>query len=299
VNSEHDDFKPISGSGDSRAQAHNPMPDKIGYATDLNGEGTSVASTAIGRRWGIAKKANVLAWIGVGSSGSISVSYLLESLQAFVTNVSQRQSPKKSVVVIPVNIVYDDDVLPIVNAIQKIINNGFLVVMPVGMYNTNDKKYLSGRIPGVITVGFTDRVNLGGINIYQGSGDIPPPPVAGEPDSSQYDTMSQNTNYGPSVTILAPGASSEVASISINDTSMTVTKGSSAIAAGYVAGVLATIMSENNLDLEPEKVKAILEKNAFKNTINVQKCQNGADNQCALTANILASNLCNVDIRVT
>ncbi|MDX1589011.1 MAG: S8 family peptidase [Oleiphilaceae bacterium] len=206
----------------------NPDGPDSADTSDCHGHGTHVASSAAGRRYGIAKAARVVPvrvmdCFGAGSNADViaGVDWVAANHQApAVANLSLGGGPSQA----------------LDTAVVNAVNQGVTFVVAAG---NSDRDACSGspsRIPEVLTVGST----------------------------TLEDERSSFSNHGPCVDIFAPG--SDIAGAWLNSEDETRTLSGTSMAAPHVAGAAAMILGEFP-DLDPPAVMSLLLENATRNVL--------------------------------
>jgi len=185
--------------------------------TDLNGHGTHCAGVIGGIKYGVAKNVTLFSAKVLSGSGSGSISGVVAGVD-YVT-LNQRTS-RKSVACVSfgggISTTLDE-------AITKSINSGIVYTVTAGNQNDNACNYSPGRVPTAVTVGATSN------------------------------TDTRNSNYGPCISLFAPGqliTSDWIGSITATNT---ISGPSQTFAAGALAIRLSVVPS-----LTPSQSKAWL-----------------------------------------
>lgn len=176
---------------------------------DSTGHGTHVAGTVAGKRFGVAKNADLIAVRVVSDAGGAVVSDAIAAVNWVIQEVTRTRKPS----VINISLwFYASDALDAALAVA--IDAGIHVVVSAGNFRVEAELYSPARMPQVITVGSTT------IN----------------------DTMSWYNNHGPTVNLLAPGENIISASHKEPDGGYTSMTGTS-MAAPHVAGLVAYMIA--------------------------------------------------------
>ncbi|KAK9719076.1 hypothetical protein K7432_005055 [Basidiobolus ranarum] len=209
-------------------------------STDLNGHGTFTAAIIGGRTFGVAKKASLYAVKALNSEGEGSTLTLLKGLQ-YVSQMHQLKANKKTIVNLSLGTAYNR----VINeAVNIAVEEGIVVVVAAGngingIDGQDACRFSPASASEVIAVGSTQ------IN----------------------DAVSVFSNYGPCVTVYAPGDS--VTSAFVGSPIATTTLSGTSFAAPHVSGVAALILGNSTNALTPREVKdrilAIATKNSIKN----------------------------------
>lgn len=186
---------------------------------DLDGHGTHVAATIMGKKYGIAKRAKVYAFNVFGDGEYTNSRLIITAIQRSYQRASA--NGEKAVINLsiggPANSAED-------NAANAAVANGVTVVVASGNSGTDACDESPGRAEHAITVGAT----------------------------GQYGFWSRYSNHGPCVDIIAPGT--DVTSARANTRNGQVTLTGTSMAAPHVAGVALQIMSRYDVS-SPSAVK--------------------------------------------
>ena len=205
-----------------------------GNDPDPHGHGTHVAGTIASRRFGVAKKARVIAVQVLDNTGFGTWSRILAGLQWSVNQIKQRGRPGV------INMSISGGKSDAVNkAVNGAIKNGFHVVVAAGNNGVDACNESPASALYVITVGSTDSA----------------------------DRMSDFSNFGRCVDIMAPGEAI-LSTYTRNNFAAAYMSGTS-MACPHVAGVKALWLARRNDP--PAVLDAILRESATKNTIDLSK----------------------------
>lgn len=199
INTAHTDF----GGRARWGKTFGGFPDE-----DTIGHGTHVAGTAGGNRYGVAKRANLIAVRFVDASGNGLASDFVAAVQWIIAQAASSGRP--SVVNISVHFPGTDSIDQVVT---DAINAGLHVVVSAGNRGTDASSQSPARVPVVTTVAAT----------------------------TIRDEAAYYSNYGPLVDIWAPGSSIISAWIGSNTATATLT--GTSMAAPHVAGITALLIS--------------------------------------------------------
>ncbi len=199
----HTEFSGRVGAGRNFVAGLLTGPDPARWG-DCNGHGTHVASTAVGTRWGIAKRATVHAVRVLDCAGSGSTSDILAGLDHVART---HQSPA----VVNLSLSSTGRIAALDSAVRGLVRRGVAVSVAAGNDERDACTESPGGEPAVLTVGATDRA----------------------------DARPGFSNFGRCVDLFAPGVSitgaragSRTAGTAMSGTSM---------AAPHVAGALALL----------------------------------------------------------
>lgn len=172
--------------------------------SDCNGHGTHVAGTAVGTRYGVAKKATIRAVRVLGCSGSGSNEGVIAGVDWVAANAVKPAVGNMSL--------GGGNSAALDLAVKNAIASGVAMVVAAGNDSANACSGSPNKLPEAITVGSTAR----------------------------GDAMSSFSNFGACVDIFAPGTDITSASHS-NNTGATVLSGTS-MASPHVAGAVALLL---------------------------------------------------------
>ncbi|MFZ3494672.1 S8 family peptidase [Streptomyces sp. 5.8] len=176
---------------------------------DCHGESTHVAATAVGTRYGVAKKAKVVAVKAVGCNGGADMPDVIAAVQW----VRDHANGLKGNVLL-LGVVMDKNT-ELDKAIEAAADQNIVVVVAhAGNTNQDACQTSPARAPKAITVGATD----------------------------PNDLKATSSNYGKCVDILAPGV--DILSASSGSRTAIKTRSGTSMAAAHTAGVAAALLSE-------------------------------------------------------
>jgi len=196
--------------------------------TDGNGHGTHCAGIAAGKTYGLAKRATLVAVKVLTDQGTGSTQGVIDGINWAVSHHNRPSVGSMSV---------GGTKSPSLNsAVAAATEKGMQIVTAAGNSNANACEFSPGSTPQVITVTASDG----------------------------QDKRAPATNWGPCVTLYAPGVSITSAWIGKPDSTATLT-GTSA-ATPHVAGEAAKYL-ETNKGASASEVKSWIENHAQKNVI--------------------------------
>lgn len=200
---------------------------------DCNGHGTHTSSLAVGKKYGVAKHAKIVAVKVLDCEGSGSMSSVLSGISWTVKDHIARNISGKSVINMSLG---GSKSVILNNAVNSAVKAGVVVVVAAGNESNDACNTSPAGANLVITVGAT--------NIRE--------------------KMAYFSNFGKCVDILAPG---QEITASWNSKHGTKTISGSSMSAPLIAGIVAVILSRNE-NLIPKEVKKILVETATPNKIS-------------------------------
>lgn len=214
----HEDFEgraipafDVTGSSDEVCSATSTT-----CARDIQGHGTHCAGTVAGKKYGVAKKAQIYGVKVLGDNGSGSFAAILRAIE-WVTMNGKRPA------IMSMSLGGKGTMQTAVTAIDKAAQQGVPVVVAAGnsgRTSTPDAcKYTPAFVPSAITVGATDK------------------PSGGSDRRASY------SSYGTCLDIYAPG--SDIISAEKGTRSGTDKMSGTSMACPHVAGATALLLAEN------------------------------------------------------
>ncbi|KAK0714235.1 peptidase S8/S53 domain-containing protein [Apiosordaria backusii] len=179
--------------------------------TDLNGHGSHVAGTIGGWKFGVAKKAQLVAVKVLGADGSGSNSGVIAGMDFVARDATSRGLRGKAVMNMSLGGSFSQAVNTAINRIEAA---GVVPIVAAGNENQDTARTSPGSAEAAITVGAIDQTN---------------------------DRRASFSNFGPLVDIFAPGV--RVESVGILSDSDTATLSGTSMASPHVAGLAAYIMA--------------------------------------------------------
>lgn len=278
---EHDEFACDDGDGDdgacSRAEegpvflSEGDGDCAVGSSLssrDIDGHGSHVASSAIGRRVGVAKRARVVAIRVLDCSGTGTIADVISALD-FV----RRNARKPAVVTMSLGVPSGPWSEGLEEAVRRVVvEAGVTAVVASGNSGVDACGVAPARVREAITVAATDLEGKfdgaggeGGSLLMRRAGPLPPPPPSSSSSSSSSrlrDTVYAYSNTGPCVDILAPGV--EILGAcggasrcgKVTPRAMAWATGTS-MAVPHIAGAAAVYLGEHP-GATPEEVRAAL-----------------------------------------
>jgi len=229
INIEHEDFEGRAIWGYTA-----PANDRD---IDGNGHGTHVASTIVGKAYGVAKKANVYAVKVLRSSGYGSTVDVLKGID-WVGQTHAAKKAKNGTTKSVANMSLGggkSNALEL--AVERSTRLGVLFAVAAGNENSDACKGSPSGSPAALTVGATNR----------------------------FDIRSVFSNWGSCVDIFAPG--SGITAAWTGGKTVTKTISGTSMASPHVCGVMALFLAEK--DFTPEELKAEVLKAATKNVVHL------------------------------
>ncbi|EAU82213.1 serine protease [Coprinopsis cinerea okayama7 len=204
----------------------------VSESTDGNGHGTHCAGTAAGTRFGVAKRANIIAVQVLNRSGSGATSGIVSGLQ-WVLNQA-RASGRPSVVSMSLG---GGASTATDNAVAQLTAAGIHVVVAAGNSNVNAANTSPARAPSAITVAA----------------------------STIADAKASYSNYGAVIDVWAPG--SNILSAWIGSNTATNNISGTSMATPHVAGVVAYLIGRDG-NISPAAMATKIKNLAVKNVLS-------------------------------
>lgn len=202
--------------------------------TDLNGHGTHVSGTVGGDKYGIAKKATIIAVKVLDEGGSGTTDTVLAGIDWVIKDMENQKG--RGVINMSLGGGYS---AILNNAVDEAAHSGIPVAVAAGNSGDDACSESPSSAKGVFSVGASD------IN----------------------DDFAYFSNYGKCVNIIAPGVNIKSAWMS-SKTDEAIISGTS-MASPHVAGAMALYLSDPaNKSLSPTQIYALMSKNAIKNSIS-------------------------------
>ncbi|KAI5778005.1 peptidase S8/S53 domain-containing protein [Geopyxis carbonaria] len=204
-----------------------------GVNTDTRGHGTLVAGIIGGRKFGVAKRASLVAVKVLNHSGAGAISGVIAGISWTVADARSKGKSARSVA----NLSLGAGLSPVLNAaIDAAVRAGITFVVAAGNDGEDAAKHSPASAAAAITVGATDKT----------------------------DTRAPYSNYGPLVDVWAPGTAVTSAYIG-SDTTQGTSSGTS-LAAPHVAGLAAYLIALEGLK-GPAQVAARIKKLAVEGVV--------------------------------
>ncbi|CAM5270351.1 S8 family peptidase [Streptomyces antimycoticus] len=215
VRASHEDFG-------GRARSGWDFVDDDPVAEDGNGHGTHVAATAAGTRYGVAKKAAIVAVRVLDDRGEGTIAQVLAGMDWVL-----RHARRPAVVNLSLGSAAATPLPEWDAAVRTGIAAGLVFTVAAGNQDRPAASFSPGRVPGALTVGSTDRA----------------------------DRRSGFSNWGPGIDLFAPG--DRIVSASNAGDTATRTLSGTSMAAPHVAGAAALYLAGHRF-ATPAQVGAAL-----------------------------------------
>lgn len=213
--------------------SHGPdYVDNDNDSSDCHGHGTHVAGSAVGAKYGVAKKANVVGVRVLNCSNQGSFSGIISGVDWVTANAQKPAVANMSLGGGGSNSTLE-------TAVKNLIAKGVPVAVAAMNYGADACGYTPALVPEVITVGNANKTDAR----HSGAG------------ASNYGACLDI--WGPGTSVLSAGKDSDTATATMTGTSM---------ATPHVAGVVALYQSVNP-SATPEQVRAALVDNATKDKL--------------------------------
>ncbi|KAK9762206.1 hypothetical protein K7432_012292 [Basidiobolus ranarum] len=206
TNIDHEEFEGRATNG--------PVFNGDNAPDDVNGHGTFVAAVAVGKNFGVAKKAHLVSLKALDADGYGSLSNVLQAVDWIVQE--HKKNPKqKSVINLSLGAIYSQ----VANdAIEEAIKLGIHFSIAAGNDSDDACNYSPSSVKSALVVGAT----------------------------TSKDEVTSFSNTGPCVSIYAPGES--IKSAWKDGPKSTHTLSGTSMASPHVAGVIALVLGEHNMD---------------------------------------------------
>lgn len=193
-----------------------------GTTDDCHGHGTHVAGTAAGATVGIATGATLIAYRVLDCSGSGSSLVLAQAVNALLSARAAQQNPPPAVINLSLGTPVGQPSQAIDDAVTAAVQAGITVVVAAGNDNGDACTTSPARAPAAITVAASSISNLA---LAPGARDVP----------------ASFSNWGPCVTLFAPGVS--ILSADGRTTGGYLTMSGTSMAAPHVTGAVALLLA--------------------------------------------------------
>ncbi|MGW0519966.1 S8 family peptidase [Crossiella sp. NPDC003009] len=213
-----------------RAKSGYDFIDNDADASDCQGHGTHVAGTVGGSKYGVAKKADLVAVRVLNCQGSGQWSQIIAGIDWVAKNAKKPAVANMSLGGTGSNAAME-------NAVKKAITAGVTFAIAGGNSGADACSFTPARVPEAITVGATQQNDARAV----------------------WNGQSVASNWGRCLDIWAPGTAT-VSAIHTNDTG-TSTKSGTSMATPHVAGAVALYLSGNQ-QATPQQVRDALVNNA-------------------------------------
>ncbi|KAF9583027.1 hypothetical protein BGW38_010389 [Lunasporangiospora selenospora] len=180
--------------------------------TDRNGHGTFVAALAAGSTYGVAKRARIISLKALDDQGAGRLSNILAAIEWIVKRHVGQGKDARSIINLSLGAEHNE---PTNAAILEAMKLGIHFSIAAGNDGRDACEFSPASTPGALTVGATER----------------------------DDTVASYSNFGPCVSIYAPG--SDVVSAWVGSDTATHSRSGTSMASPLVAGLMALILSES------------------------------------------------------
>ncbi|ORX89245.1 subtilisin-like protein, partial [Basidiobolus meristosporus CBS 931.73] len=206
VNIDHEEFEGRATNG--------PIFNGDSTPDDVNGHGTFVAAVAVGKNFGVAKKARLVSLKALDADGYGSMNNILQAVD-WVVQEHKKNPNQKSVVNLSLGAVYSQ----VANdAVEEAIKLGIHFAIAAGNDSDDACHYSPSSVKSALVVGAT----------------------------TNKDEIASFSNTGSCVSIYAPGQG--IKSAWKDSTTSTHSLSGTSMASPHVAGVIALILGEQDLD---------------------------------------------------
>ncbi|TVL91627.1 S8 family peptidase [Streptomyces sp. SAJ15] len=218
----HQDFQGRAVSGFDAVDNDND-------ASDGQGHGTHVAGTIAGARYGVAKKAKIVAVRVLDNRGRGTTEQIVAGIDWMIAH---HRGPSVANLSLGGGVDWALDA-----AVKRAVASGITVAVAAGNESTDARRVSPARVPEAITVA----------------------------SSTAYDQQSGFSNYGPAVDLYAPG--SDIVSAANRGDRATQTMSGTSMATPHVAGAAAVYLA-GHPRATPSQVASALIRNAIPNRIS-------------------------------
>ena len=187
---------------------------KTDPAKDLNGHGTHCAGTVAGKKYGVAKKANIIAVKVLDGRGSGSMSDVVKGVEFAIKDHKARSEKEGKMALSAANMSLGGGMSPTLNrAVNAAVKSGIHFAVAAGNDNANACNYSPASADAPVTVGA----------------------------STKTDAMAYFSNHGKCVDVFAPGY--HILSTWIGESDSTNVISGTSMASPHIAGLLALHVS--------------------------------------------------------
>ena len=276
VRASHQEFKSWDGSESRATFGYDFVLDIDRSASDCNGHGTHVASTAIGRSVGVAKEASLISVRILDCEGSGTISDTIKGIDWIVRHRMSQSQPGPAVVLMSLGVPSGRASDSLAKAVMQLAMN-ITVVVASGNNAADACNTVPANLDDVIVVAASNLPSKWNGPSALSAFSLDPS------NNSPLDSIYSFSNTGSCVSIFGPGVDilgacgGKARCDDVNDEAYAWSSGTS-MAAPLVAG-LAALVLETNPQFSPSQVKEVIIKEATKGAIKDSRILKGTPNR--------------------